>query len=229
MGIASEIRQEVKKIFKTAWTTRKGTTVPDVDDLKLGNDAVTFEAVVLYADMADSTWLATNMKESFAAEVYKSYLVSACRCIRENEGEITAFDGDRVMGVFVEGNKNTNAAKTALNISWCRKLINEEIKDYYSSIEYTLKQSVGVDKSKVFVARTGIRGSNDLVWVGGAPNYAAKLCALRDGAYASWITEPIYQSLLDSSKCSNGTDMWTRREWTEYNRIVYASTWTWEP
>ena len=33
---------------------------------------------------------------------------------------------------------------------------------------------LGIDTSKLFVARTGIRKSNDLVWVGRAANYAAK-------------------------------------------------------
>ena len=39
------------------------------------------------------------------------------------------------------------------------------------------KQSVGIDTSELFVARTGIRRANDLVWVGRAANHAAKLSA----------------------------------------------------
>jgi class 3 adenylate cyclase len=49
-----------------------------------------------------------NFKDWFAAEIYKSYLISACRIIRDNGGEITAFDGDRVMAVFIGNMKNTN-------------------------------------------------------------------------------------------------------------------------
>lgn len=230
MGISSGLRDEVKKIFRSAWTVREGKKVPDVEDLKLGNDAVTFDAVVLYADLADSTGLVTGYKPEFAAEIYKSYLVSASRIISENNGEITAFDGDRVMAVFFEGNKNTNAAKTALNISWATKMVNEELKAYYTSTNFTVKQAVGVDSGKLFVAKTGIRGSNDLVWVGGAANYAAKLCALRDDTYTSWITSSVYDMLLDEAKYGpNKQLMWTQKTWTKYNRTVYASSWYWEP
>jgi len=34
---------------------------------------------------------------------------------------------------------------------------------------------VGIDTSALFVARIGVRNDNDLVWVGRAANYAAKL------------------------------------------------------
>src|SRR5688500_891057 len=127
MALADDIREEVKAIIKTAWTIREGKKIPDVEDLKLGNDAVTFEAVVLYADLADSTGLVTNYLPQFAAEVYKTYLICACRIITANSGEITAFDGDRVMAVFYEGGKNTNAAKTALQINWAVRMVNEEL------------------------------------------------------------------------------------------------------
>lgn len=230
MGISIELREEVKKVFKSAWTVRDGKKIPDIEDLKLGNDAVTFDAVVLYADMADSTGLVTRYKPEFAAEIYKAYLVAACKCIAKNGGEITAFDGDRVMAVFFEGSKNTNAAKTALNIAWCAKMVNEELKAYYTSTDFVFKQCVGVDSGKLFVAKTGIRGSNDLVWVGGAANYAAKLCDLRDDTYTSWITDSVYGMLLDEAKFSSDKrSMWTQKSWSKYNRTVYCSNWTWEP
>lgn len=230
MSFSSDLRDEVKTVFKSAWTIREGKKIPDVDELKLGNDAVTFDAVVLYADMADSTGLVTAYKPEFAAEVYKSYLVAACKVIARNAGDITAFDGDRVMAVFFEGAKNTNAAKTALQIAWCAKMVNEEMKAYYKSCAFELKQSVGVDSGKLFVAKTGIRGSNDLVWVGGAANYAAKLCSLRDDYYQSWITDSVYNMILDEAKLSkDGQNMWTQKYWSKYGRTVYASSWYWEP
>lgn len=160
MGLSSDLRQEVKGVLTKAWTVRKGAKIPDVEDLKLGNDAVTFRAVVLYADLADSTTLATCHPPAFAAEVYKSYLVSACRIIRNNNGEIMSFDGDRVMAVFFDGTMNTNAAKTALQVGWAAKMVNEELRAFYSSSSYVLRQAVGIDVGELFVAKTGIRGSN---------------------------------------------------------------------
>jgi class 3 adenylate cyclase len=54
-------------------------------------------------------------------------------------------------------------------------------KKKWPKTDFELKQRVGIDTSKVFVARTGIRGSNDLVSVGNAANNAAKMAALAPG------------------------------------------------
>src|SRR4051794_33767281 len=118
MAIADDIRAEVKDIFKAAWTERDGTKVPETKDLKLGNDAVKLKGTVLYADLADSTDMVNKKKAAFAAEVYKTFLISACRIISERGGDITAFDGDRIMAVFIGDRKNTEAALAALNINW---------------------------------------------------------------------------------------------------------------
>src|SRR5436305_868835 len=80
-------------------------------------EAVELDATVLYADLADSTGLVQGYKDWFAAEVYKTYLMAASELIKNNDGTITAFDGDRVMGVFIGGSKNSSAARCALQIN----------------------------------------------------------------------------------------------------------------
>lgn len=201
MGLADDLRSEVRKIFVTEWDTRDGVRVPDTDDIALGNVAVKLKATVLYADLAESTAMVNVSTASFAAEIYKAYLVTVCRIIREQEGEITAFDGDRVMAVFIGNSKNTNAAITALKINWAvNHIVNEELKRMYTNTNFQVKQGVGIDTSDLWVARTGIRGSNDLVWVGRAANYAAKLCSLRSDYEVTWITEDVYDFLDQSAK-----------------------------
>ena len=164
--------------------------MPEAEDIKLGNDAVTLDGTVLYADLAESTAMVNNYKNWFAAKVYKSFLLSACRMIRNCNGTITAFDGDRVMAVFIGDGKNSAAAKAALQINWAKGMINEEIKAKHPETTFTLKHVVGIDTSPLFVARTGIRGSNDLVWVGRSANYAAKLSNI-DNGYSSLITSDV--------------------------------------
>lgn len=227
----SEILAEVKSVFKTNWQTRDGRKVPDTDDITLGNDAVTLDGTVLYADMADSTGLVNGFKGWFAAEVYKSYLVGACRVIRQRGGEITAFDGDRVMAVFIGSTKNTSAAKAALQINYVVGETNKLLKQAYPNTSYQLKQAVGIDTGKLFVAKTGIRAANDLVWVGRAANYAAKLCSLGDSSYPTHITESVYSVLNDEAKYGRDPrrDMWEKRMWTERGIVVYRSNWWWKP
>src|SRR6266496_320244 len=165
MSLTAEISEEIDAILRTRWATREGSKVPEAKDVQLGNDAVSLDGTVLYADLADSTAMVDSKPSWYAAEVYKTYLVCACRIIRENGGEITAFDGDRVMAVFIDDGRDAAAARTALQVNYAvSQIINPKVKAAYPNQSYTMRQAVGVDRSIVHAARTGIRGSNDLVW-----------------------------------------------------------------
>jgi class 3 adenylate cyclase len=230
VALSEDLAGEVKNMLATSWQERDGQKVPEAADVRLGNDAVKLQATVLYADLAESTNLVDKHKASFAAEVYKSYLHCASKIISAEGGVITAFDGDRVMAVFIGKTKNTSAARCALKINHAVvKIINPAIKAEYPKSEYTLKHSVGVDTSTLLVARTGIRGSNDLVWVGRAANYAAKLCALRQSTYASYITADVFKVMLEKVKSSSGRSIWEATKWEEKGITVYRSSWIWRP
>jgi class 3 adenylate cyclase len=228
VALRDDLKNEVATVVREAWTARDGTVVPEPDDLKLNNDAVRLDGTVLYADLAESTKLVDAQEAEFAAEVYKVYLHCAAKIISSESGEITAYDGDRIMAVFLGRRKNTSAVRAGLKINWARvSIINPAIKAQYPDNAYELKQSVGIDTSKLFVARTGIRGSNDLVWVGRAANYAAKLSAL-DADCSIWITERVYNTMLDSVKVTHGKAMWEGRRWKPMNNMrVYCSNWSW--
>jgi len=227
---SEEILKEIRAIFGKKWNTREGRQVPEAKDIALGNDAVTLSGTVLYADMADSTGLVNGFRPWFAAEVYKAYLLGACRVIRNLGGEVTAFDGDRVMAVFLGDYKNTTAAKAALQINYLVTKTNEMLRASYPTTAYTLRQTVGIDTSDLFVARTGIRNANDLVWVGRAANYAAKLSALGESGYPTYITEDVFTKLNDGAKFGGQEKkpMWEKRIWTERQMTVYRSSWWWQ-
>lgn len=229
MSLVEDYTEAVEKIFKDTWTTRDGQKVPESEDLGLGNDAVKLDGTVLYADLDESTNLVDSYTPEFAAEIYKAYLSCAAKVIRSEDGEITSYDGDRIMAVYIGDSKNTAAARSALKINYTvTKIINPLIKKHYPSTNYRVKQVVGIDTSDLFVARTGIRGSNDLVWVGRSANYAAKLCALSPD-YPSRITETVYNLLHESLKySSDGKSMWNLDGWENINGTrIYRSTWWW--
>lgn len=229
LALTEDLTQEIKNIFATSWQERDGQKVPEAEDVKLGNDAVKLQATVLYADLAESTSLVDGYKAWFAAEVYKSYLHCASKIIRAEGGIITAFDGDRVMAVFIGDLRNTAASRSALKINHAVvKIINPAIQAKFST-PYVAKHSVGVDTGTLFVARTGIRGSNDLVWVGRAANYAAKLCSLREANYASYITVDVYNGMADVVKVSSNRSMSEQTTWPEKKISVYRSGWMWKP
>ncbi len=232
MKTLSELQTAIDNVLATKWDRRDGEAVPASEDVKHDNGAVDLEGTVLYADLAESTSLVQGYKDWFAAEVYKTYLLTASELIKNNKGTITAFDGDRVMGVFVGNRKNSDAAKCALQINYMvLKELNPRIRKRYPTTSFELQHAVGIDTSKLMAARTGVWGSNDLVWVGRAANYAAKLCGLRDNAYASFITSEVHNRLDEESKLGGAPKqtMWTKFIWAEYGITAYKSAWYWSP
>ncbi|GCE77576.1 adenylate/guanylate cyclase domain-containing protein [Cellulomonas biazotea] len=229
MALQGELETYVQKVFAESWSVTDGRVVPSTTDIGLGNVGRKLDATVIYADLAESTGLVASKRPEFAAEVYKSYLYCASKVITSLGGSITAFDGDRVMGVFLGDDKNTKAAKCALQINWTvREIIQPALKAVYKTSTYTVKQKVGVDSSELLVVRAGIRGSNDLIWVGTAANNAAKMAAL-DKGYSSYISAAVYGMLNDTSKYG-GTpkrDMWTRIPVSSLGYTVYGSTFWW--
>lgn len=225
MSFTDDLNAEVVKILKEQWEVRDGQKVPDTPDLKLANDGMKLTGTVLYADLAESTQLVTKHKSTFVAEIYKTYLNCACRIIRHQGGEITAFDGDRVMAVFLGAFKNSSAVRSALAINHAViNIINPRFREQYPTLasDFQIRQAVGVDTSELLVARTGIRGSNDLVWVGRAANLAAKLCSLREGTYASWISSDVYDTCSEDVKA---LATWEKRSWTAQGGMtVYRSS-----
>jgi uridylate cyclase len=224
MSLTDDLTSEVTAIFRDSWTRRDGEVVPEPEDLKLSNDAVELDGAVLYADLSDSTGLVNAKVPTFAAEVYKTFLHCAAKIIRAQGGAITAYDGDRIMAVFIGNSKNTSAVKAALKINYARThIINPALKAQYNS-DYEVKHVVGIDTSKLFAARTGVRGANDLVWVGRSANYAAKLAAL-DASY-TWITASVFDHIRDAVKVFEGRAMWEAHVWNTMNKMrIYRSSW----
>ena len=227
MALAEELTAYVKSAFQNRWETTVGRVVPDTAAIPLGNTAVELEsATVLYADIDGSTLMVDQQPWSICAEIYKTFLHCAAKIIRSEDGTITAYDGDRVMAVYIGDRKNSRAVRTALRINWAvQKIINPLFAAQYPQNDYRLRQVVGVDTSKLHVARTGVRGDNDLVWIGRAANYAAKLTTL-DSAYPTWITDAVYSVLTEDAKMYEGVSMWEARDWTTMGGMrIHRSSW----
>ena len=141
-----------------------------------------------------------------------------------------------VMGIFFKGAKNTAAGEAALKINYFfTEILSPAFRNFYKARTLSLSQSVGVDTSKVMAVRTGIRNNNDLVWIGRAPNVAAKLSSIREPGFTSYLSEAVFNSMLDDSKFGGNPRglMWERRTWEAGRKygvgIVYRSTWWWKP
>src|SRR5437879_1332840 len=225
MPIESDIEEEVREAVHTKWEARDGRVVPDDSSITFGNDAVTIDGVVLYADLAGSTFLADSYLATITAKAIKSFLLASARLVRYFDGEIPAYDGDRIMAVYMGHRASSRAARTALAINWAMiNVVNPELKRGFKlGAEFSLAHAVGIDVSELFVIKAGIRAGSDLTWVGRAANKAAKLSGIREGGYSSFIDTDVFQHMADDAKKFNGQNMWESR--TFNGRDIYRSSW----
>lgn len=207
MALSDDLTAEVSRLFKSEWNFTKGRVVPTSDtSITFKNDGSQINATVLYADLADSTILVDTKPDWFAAEIYKAFLACAGKIIKAEGGEITAYDGDRVMAVYIGADQYDRAIRTAQKINAAVLfVINPALQTYphASGNGYVLKHVCGIDTSQLLVAKIGVRDASDFVWVGRAANYAAKL-ASEDDAFPTWVTWDAYAAATDRVKLVGG-------------------------
>jgi len=231
MGQREDLENYVADTFRTSWSYVDARVVPETKSIPLGNSGKELFATVLYADIDASTHLVEAHTAEFAAEVYKCFLYCASRLISSHGGSIRSFDGDRVMGVFQGDGAEDCAVKVGLKLNWSvRNIINPGLAKIYHHYEYRLRHTVGVDCSEVLAVRAGIRDSNDLSWIGSAPNIAAKLNTLSSD-YPTWITHRIFDRLSSNTKFGGSPPkfMWEEMTWTSMDNLrIYRSNWSWK-
>lgn len=235
MGLKSDLTSAVDGILDTSFNERDGQKIPTSEDVALSNGAVKLDATFIYADLAGSGVIAKKCPWDTTAKIIRAYLDCAVRIIRAHEGEIRSFDGDRVMGVFIGGSKNTNAVKSALKIQWAtRHLIQPKATAKFNSVknnDVKIQQACGIDSGISRAVRAGIRNNNDLIWIGRPPSFAAKLSDVREYPYCTFISAHVYNNMADEAKISNGKNMWESRNlvFAGTNESIYRSNFWWEP
>jgi class 3 adenylate cyclase len=225
MPLKAELESQVAQILADNWTEERANSVPEPDQLRLSNHAKDLEtATVLYADLDGSTNMVDNYQWWFSAEIYKTYLRCAARIISSQGGAVTAYDGDRIMAIFTGDSKNTSAVRAALRINYAvEEIIRPAIRRSHPTTDFILKHVIGIDTSRLRAARIGVRGYNDLVWIGRAANHAAKLTNLSEKPL--WITSAVHEKINAEVKTVNGIAMWEKRLWTPMNNMeIYCST-----
>lgn len=231
--MASEnfLKDRVETLFRTDFDQRDGRVVPTTDDVALKNGAVKIEAAFLYADLAGSAKLSKTCPWSTTAKILRAFLDCSTRLIIKHGGHVRSFDGDRVMGVFIGDSKNSNASICGREIHWSvRKIIQPAAAKQFKSISdngVEIRNCSGIDVGEVRAIRSGIRASNDLIWIGKAASFSAKLSDVRDGGYCTYISSRTYNKLSKEAKFDEqGKNMWEARpfDFSDETETVYRSS-----
>jgi class 3 adenylate cyclase len=237
MKLTEVLCAEVPDILETACKVRDCRDVPMSGDDSVSDGAAKLLATVLYADLTHSSSLASEFQQRTAAKVVRAFASCMSRLIEDHEGSVTGFDGGRVMGVFLGDDRSTNAAICALKMNYAvREILKPAIADYYKSYraaEAGILHCVGIDTSPVLAINPGVAEKDDLVIVGRAANFAARLSEVRDDPFSTYVSEDVFLTMGDSAKngAGSGKLMWERVIFSfageEMN--AYRSSWQWKP
>jgi adenylate cyclase len=208
MALLDDLKNKIATYFREKYEIKPTTIVPTTDYSKLtfGNTALTAELTFLFVDLRKSSGLHEKYGYEYAARIYQSFHDICLRIIYSRDGNVRAFDGDRIMGVFSGDRKNNNAVEAALNIRWAiSNILNPQFKP-----EYAINIGLGIDTGETLITKVG-KGrdvsNNDLVWVGKACNYASHMCSYAMNAI--YISPAVFKRMAESNKICDGKDMWT--------------------
>ena len=207
MANEQEHIDDVNEIFDNPFTGSTTEIIPTVDDLTFDNHGKLVELAMLFIDIKDSTHLVAAVQKKTAARMYKGFLKGITKIALDNDGEVRSFNGDGVLVAFAVGGRCNNAVRAAMQmIYFCNNILKPKFDIYKAqntqlqNIEFSF--GIGIDVGEILVVKGGIGGENnrDLVWVGNATNYAAKLAGLTQGIYQLHITHDVYSRLTDDNK-----------------------------
>ena len=207
------LKQRIDTLFDTNFQQRDGRIVPTTADVTLKDGAVKIEAAFLYTDLAGSAILSKVCPWTTTAKIIRAFLDTATRLIVKHGGHVRSFDGDRVMGVFIGNSKYSSASICGREIHWTvRKIIQPAASKKFGSISNNnieIRNCAGIDVGDVRAVRSGIRDNNDLIWIGKAASFSAKLSNIRVVGYNTYISSRVYNKLRDDAKFDdNGKNMW---------------------
>jgi len=230
MALLDDLTNKIKSYFTEKYEIKPTSIVPSTDYSKLtfGNTALTAELTFLFVDIRKSSELHDAYGFEYAARIYQSFHDICLRIINNSDGNVRAFDGDRIMGVFSGDRKNNNSVEAALKIRWAiAKILNVEFKP-----DYAINIGIGIDTGTTLITKVGMGrdvSNNDLVWVGKACNYASHMSS--NSTNSILISPAVFSKLNESNIYSEGKNMWSSVNLTLKNGktiLTYKSTYWWE-
>lgn len=231
-----DLNNKVKTLFDENFSSKEITDVPDISDTRLTHGATGLEGqfTFLYVDLRGSSSLTDSHRLYTIAKIYKAFHHCMVECVKENDGRVRSFDGDRVMAVFGGDRKVNNAIECAKSMVGCLiDVLKPKIKSYYNNENFDLGIGIATGKSVVIKAGIGYDKNNrDLVWIGDPPNLGAKLSDKTPFGGRIGICSTSFSKLLDKNRWhkdeyGNKKDMWTYTtiDFGGNNVTKYTTTW----
>lgn len=235
MSLLDDLNAKVTEYTSGNYTTVKKTSVPNPESIPLGNHAAQLEAVTLFIDVRQSSDITNAFRRQTAAKMMKAYFSGAVKIINAQNGYVRSFNGDGMLAIFMGDARADNAVRAAMKLRWfVNNILEVKFRKYFANNTTALGGALnfsigcGIDEGTIYAVRVGIKGTNDVAWVGRCTNTSAKLSAVTD---AVAITRSVYQMLSNDTLFSSGVHMWSAESFHTFGgvqRAVRATTYTWK-
>jgi class 3 adenylate cyclase len=176
---------------------------PSIDKLTFTNGFYV-SATALFVDIRDSSKLIDAHNRPALAKIYRSFISEVIAIMNGNLNcKFINIDGDCVSGVYETPQKIDvdSTFNDACTISSLIGILNCKLKKKKIT---EINIGIGMDDGRLLLIKAGFSGSglNEVAWMGGALNTAAKLCskANKEHSYEILVSSVIHQNLNDHNK-----------------------------
>jgi PAS domain S-box-containing protein len=153
------------------------------------------QAVVLFADLRDSTRMIVGVEPNTAIPLLNEFFTSMTDIVYEFDGTIFDLTGDEVMvGFNVPFDQPDAPYRALLTAITMQRRFNELRKKWQAELDVTLGLGIGIDQGNVVVGNVGAESRMTFRMVGEAVNIAHRLVDLADDGQI-FITESIYDAV----------------------------------
>jgi class 3 adenylate cyclase len=202
MSMLSDLNTQIDGYMAGQYKVTAKSGVPIPEDIPLGNEAAELNAATLFVDVRQSSDITNTFRRQTAAKIMKAYFVGAVKIVNTNNGYVRSFNGDGMLAIFVGEDRHDHAVKAAMQLKWFvnyvlepkfRQYFNNNLKALGSALNFSIGS--GIDEGTIYAVRVGIKGTNDVAWIGRCTNTSAKLSGVTD---AIAITGAVYNNLSAS-------------------------------
>ena len=223
ISFVKEIFEDIKNNFMEDIEILNKDTIPSEEQFKIEiQQWIKIKDVVcVYIDLASSTKINIQENQKLAAHIFDSYIKSIVKIFKEYQCKYIDIQGDGCFALF-DGVDRINRAivaaatiKTLLsrNTNYFSKFVSNQL----NSTNLSLR--IGIHQGNILAKKAGIRGENEVIWLGDAASIASKICNLKNYENNNFksdtirISDVVYnnihnQHLFYSCDCGEQQKLW---------------------
>ncbi len=221
-----EIIEKMEEKLNGRLEVQDSTKIPSPEDLPLHqNTGSKLETAAFYIDLRGYSDLLENRRFDTVGRIISAFHYTIARFIKFHSGHIISFMGDGLLALFEpKNNPIKNAVECALKYKYFFKnYFSNEIRERW---KIELDYGIGIAYGQIIAIRTGMKGKNDITWVGRCIKDAVKIGDYLNKSNGNiGITHSVYDKLPEGlRRAGDDTECWELTS-TESLEFYYTKCW----